>query len=246
MSERGVRVMGDRVYRPAGWWTPTVHALLRYLHGVGFTRVPMPLDVVDGQEVLRWIPGESGTAGWQRAVPESGLRALAGLLRDYHQATAGFVAPPGACWALSDRPAGPGEVICHGDFGPWNVVWDGGTPVGLVDFDFAQPGEPLDDVAYALEYVAPFRDDVQAMRWQGFTAAPDRAQRIAVFAETYGLETVEGLVDAVIRRQELTGQRVCALAARGLEPQRTWIAEGWLDKLTAEVQWSKDNRNLFE
>jgi hypothetical protein len=206
----------------------------------------MPLGVVDGQEVLRWIPGDSGAAGWELVVPESGLRALAGLLRDYHQAVAEFAAPPGACWALLDRPAYPGEVICHGDFGPWNVVWVGGTPVGLVDFDFAQPGDPLDDVAYALEYVAPFRDDVHAMRWQGFTAPPDRARRISVFAETYGLGTVDGLVDAVIRRQEMTGRRVCALAARGLEPQRTWIAEGWLDKLNAEVSWSKDHRHLFE
>ncbi|MFC7484511.1 hypothetical protein ACFQX7_37045 [Luedemannella flava] len=100
-------------------------------------------------------------------------------------------------------------------------------------------------MAYALEYVAPFRDDAQAMRWQGFTAPPDRARRIAVFADAYGLDTVDGLVDAVIRRQEVTGERVAALAAQGLEPQRTWVAEGCLDKVAAEVQWSKDNRALF-
>lgn len=246
MSEGRVRVVGDRVYRPAGWWTPTVHALLRYLHEVGFTRVPVPLDVVDGQEVLGFIPGESGPAGWQHAVPEPGLRALARLLRDYHQAAAGFVAPAGARWALSQRPARPGEVVCHGDFGPWNVVWDRGMPVGLVDFDFAGPGDPIEDVAYALEYVAPFRDDAHAMRWQGFTAPPDRARRVRVFADAYGLDTSDGLVDAVIGRQQLTGRRVSALAARGLEPQRTWIATGWLDKLAAEIEWSRNNRTLFE
>lgn len=246
MSGRGVRVVGDRVYRPAGWWTPTVHALLGYLHEVGFTRVPVPVGVVDGQEVLSFIPGESGAAGWQHAVPESGLRALARLLRDYHQATAGFVAPAGARWALSQRSARPGEVVCHGDFGPWNVVWHNAMPVGLVDFDFAQPGDQIEDVAYALEYVAPFRDDAHAMRWQGFTTPPDRARRIQVFADAYGLETVDGLVDAVIRRQQMTGRRVSALAARGLEPQRTWIAEGWLAKLTAEIEWSKNNRALFD
>lgn len=237
--------MGDRVYRPAGWWTPTVHALLTYLHGVGFTRVPKPLGVIGGEEVLSWIPGESGVAGWQRVVPEAGVRASARLLRDYHQAVAGFVAPRGSRWALSDRPAAPGEVICHGDFGPWNVVWDGGRPVGLVDFDFAQPGDPLDDVAYALEYVAPFRDDAHAMRWQGFTTPPQRARRIAVFAEEYGLAGVAGLVDAVIRRQEMTCLHVRALAERCLEPQRTWVAEGFGDELAARVRWSRRNRSLF-
>ncbi|MGV9364612.1 phosphotransferase [Amycolatopsis sp. NPDC003731] len=54
---------------------------------------------------------------------------------------------------------GTGEVVCHGDFGPWNVVWRGGQPVGILDWDYARPAPRLHDVAYALEYVAPFRDD---------------------------------------------------------------------------------------
>lgn len=245
MTQRRITVVGDRVYRPAGWWTPTVHALLEYLHGVGFTQVPRPLGVVDGEEVLSWVPGVSGASGWQRVVPEAGLVALARLLREYHQAVAGFVAPAGAVWALSDQPTGPSELICHGDFGPWNVVWDELRPVGLLDFDFAQPGDALDDVAYALEYVAPFRDDAHAMRWHDFTAPPDRARRIAVFAEAYGLVTTDGLVDAVIRRQQLTCLHVRTLAERGLEPQRTWVAEGCLNELAARVRWSSDNRALF-
>jgi hypothetical protein len=222
-----------------------VHALLGYLHDVGFDRVPKPLGVVDGEEVLSWIPGESGAAGWQRVVPEAGLRALARLLRDFHEAVVGFIAPEGASWALSDQLARPGDVICHGDFGPWNVVWDGATPVGLLDFDFAQPGDRLDDVAYALEYVAPFRDDAHAMRWQGFTEPPDRARRMVVFAEEYGLAAVDGLVDAVIRRQQMTCLQVRALADRGLEPQRSWVANGLCDELADRVQWSRHNRTLF-
>jgi hypothetical protein len=114
-----------------------------------------------------------------------------------------------------------------------------------VDFDFAQPGDALEDVAYALEYVAPFRDDAQAMRWQGFDSPPDRARRIAVFADEYGLATVDGLVEAVIRRQELAGAFVRVLAERGVEPQRTWLAQGLGDELAARVRWSRDNRALF-
>ena len=147
--------------------------------------------------------------------------------------------------ALPPDP-GAGQVICHGDFGPWNVVWDGLTPVGLVDFDFAHPGPALDDVAYALEYTAPFRDDAQAMRWQGFDAPPDRARRVEIVAEEYGLSTVEGLVDAVIRHQELTSSHVRVLAEQGLEPQRTWVAEGYGDEMAARTQWSRDNRTLFQ
>ncbi|WP_033432008.1 phosphotransferase [Saccharothrix syringae] len=34
-------------------------------------------------------------------------------------------------------PAG-GEVACHGDFGPWNVVWRDGRPVGVLGWDYAE------------------------------------------------------------------------------------------------------------
>ena len=45
----------------------------------------------------------------------------------------------------------PGELICHGDFGPWNLVWRDGMPVGLIDFDDARRGDASEDVARALE-----------------------------------------------------------------------------------------------
>jgi hypothetical protein len=78
VAQQRIRLVGDRVHRPSGWWTPTVHALLEHLHSVGFTCVPQPYGVVDGEEVLGLIPGESGAARWARAVPEAGLRVLAG------------------------------------------------------------------------------------------------------------------------------------------------------------------------
>ena len=31
------------------------------------------------------------------------------------------------------RPAQPPGSVCHGDFGPWNVVWNGPAPVGILD-----------------------------------------------------------------------------------------------------------------
>ena len=42
MSSGVVRV-GDTVRRPAGPWTPAVHALLDHLHSVGFRGAPRPL-----------------------------------------------------------------------------------------------------------------------------------------------------------------------------------------------------------
>ncbi len=231
-----MRIIDGQVRRPAGRWAPTVHAFLRHLRSAGFTEAPEPLALEGTVETLSWIPGESGPAGWAKVVPDDGLRAFARFLRRYHAATEGF---DGRGWAFDDRAAGPGEVICHGDFGPWNVVWDGARPVGLLDFDFAGPGDPLQDVAYALEYTAPFRSDEDALRWHHFPAPPDRRHRIAVFAEAYGLTSTDGLIEAVIDRQQLDIVRVRELAVQGVEPQREWVRQGYLSELQARVDWSR-------
>ena len=246
MMDRVVVTDGG-VRRPAGWWTPAVHALLKHLRSVGFTEAPEPLGLEEGIETLSWIPGESGPAGWVKVVPEDGLRAFARLLRRYHAATSGFVMINGGRWALADSGAArPGEVICHGDFGPWNVVWRGARPVGLLDFDFAGPGDPMLDVAYAVEYTAPFRSDEVAIRWHRFDTPPDRRHRIAVFAEAYGLASVHGLVDAVIERQRLAISHVQQLADWHVEPQRSWVENGYLNEFAGRVSWSVQHRHLLK
>jgi hypothetical protein len=241
---RIVRV-GDTVRRPAGWWTPAVHALLQHLQDVGFRYSPRPGGIdPEGREVLSYITGESGATGWHRVHGEKGLRRFAILLREYHEAVRGFRPRPHAEWAVP--PADPRELICHNDFGPWNVVYDGDDPVGVLDWDLAAPGPRRNDVAYALEYVVPFRDDAAALSWHHFSEVPDRRRRLEVFAEAYGLTTTAGLVDDVIARQRLTVAHVGELAARGLEPQVTWSADGTLDGSRQLVAWAEEHRELFE
>src|SRR5256885_16479209 len=43
-----------------------------------------------------------------------------------------------------------GAVICHGDFGPWNLVWRDGHPVGILDWDHARLAPSRYDVPQAL------------------------------------------------------------------------------------------------
>jgi hypothetical protein len=38
---------------------------------------------------------------------------------------------------------------------------------------------------------------------------------------------------------------VLALAQTGIEPQRTWVAEGMLAAMTDEIRWVEANRALF-
>ncbi|MEV0663711.1 aminoglycoside phosphotransferase family protein [Actinomadura luteofluorescens] len=244
---RQVVRVGDTVRRPVQPWTATVHALLEHLEAVGFPYAPRPLGIDEqGREILTFIEGESGPQGWAKVVDDRGLSAFARLLRDYHDATVGFSPPEEAVWACGASVLGEGEVICHGDFGPWNAVWQGDQPVGIIDWDFVHPAPRLHDVAYALQYLAPFRDDAECLRWLHFTQVPDRRQRLERFCTAYGLATPLGIVDAVIDRQRQNIDLVRRLAFQGHEPQATWVSEGLLEELGRRLAWSRSNRHLFE
>jgi hypothetical protein len=236
---RVVRV-GDTVRRPLQPWSPTVHELLQHLEGQGFEYAPRLLGIDDeGREVLTWIDGESGGDGWAKVVTDEGLTAMARLLRDYHDAVRDFRPSAGAGWAAHDGVFRPGDLVCHGDFGPWNLVWRGNRPIGILDWDYAWPHPPIHDVAYALEYVAPFRDDDFAMGSLRYPAPPDRRRRIEVFATAYGLNSTDGLDTEVVAQQEEVLARVRRLAAEGRQPQVAWRESGALDDFERRIEWSR-------
>ena len=245
-AQRRILRVGDTVRRPLHPWSATIHELLRHLAAVGFPYSPRVLGIdEDGREVLSFIAGDSGPDGWDRAVDEAGLVAMARLLREYHEAVQGFQPSSDAAWAARRGAPGDGELVCHGDFGPWNLVWRGTQPVGILDWDYAWPHPKVHDIAYALEYVAPFRDDDECVRWLRYPGPPDRRRRLELFAEAYGLTSVDGLVDEVIAQQELVVARARQLAAEGRQPQLAWQADGTLDAGAQRIGWSRRHRHLF-
>jgi hypothetical protein len=189
---------------------------------VGFP-APRPAGVEGDRELLTWIDGESGPDGWAKIVPERGLRRWAAFLRRYHDAVAAYRPPADSTWSSGPGGCAPGEIICHGDFGPWNGVWRGEHVIGLIDFDHARPAPPVFDIAYALEYAAPFRDDAECVRWLHYPHPPDRRRRIEIFCDAYGISVPDDIVDRVAWQQRLVMRNCEALARRGVEPQATWV-----------------------
>ncbi|WP_344897423.1 phosphotransferase [Actinomadura meridiana] len=108
------------------------------------------------------------------------------MLRRYHEAVAGYEAPDGAPWdGETSNLDGEPEVIGHCDVTPENVVFRGGVPVALIDFDLARPTTRLFDVVTALRHWGPIADpaDRDAVLYQ-----VDVGRRLRVFCDAYGLE----------------------------------------------------------
>ena len=236
-DDRRIRIGDGVVTRPATAATPTIHAYLRHLRARGLeAEVPEPLGLTDGVERLGYVEGESGRAGWFASHDDAGLRSAARLLRRLHDAGAGWEPPDDAVWG-AHPVAGLDPVFCHGDPGPWNFVWRGQEAVALLDWDFLHPGPRLDDVAYALRWFAPLRSDEHALDWHHFPAVPDRRARVATYLAAYGDLPPFDLVTEVTATMRRTRDRMAELAAAGVEPQRTWVAEGALADEDAEIDW---------
>lgn len=245
-ADRRVVRVGATVHHPVQPWTPSVHALLKHLEEVGFPYSPRVVEVRGETEILTYLPGESGAAGSMKALHLEGLRAMGRLLREYHDAVAGWNPPEPPTWADGRTgTGGPGELVCHGDFAPWNIVWDGFRPVGLLDWEYANPARPVQDVAWALEFTAPFRDDETAVTVMRHPEPPNRRERMETLAEAYGLTSTEGLVDEVIALQRIARQTLLQLAAAGHERQQTALANGELEEHDRLIAWSEAHRHLF-
>ena len=203
----GIVRRGDQVLRPMGAWSPAVHEYLRHLEAAGFGGAPRVLGIEDGQEVLTFIDGDvAADPRWQpghghRLPPyartEQALRGAAELIRQLHAAAAGF-RPAITCYRFHAHPPKLGEIVSHGDLGPWTTVYRHGTPVAFIDWDAAQPVEPLADLADAAWTFVPLAPPGQLAE-AGFGPLPDLAARLRVFLDAYGLTSREAILPALRR-----------------------------------------------
>lgn len=234
-----VRV-GDTVRRPAGPWTPAVHALLGHLRSAGLDGVPEARGLDDqGREILMLIPGR--TIARDEIVSDALLADGVSWLRRYHDVVARYRPAGEVPWRHGRRALGPGELVCHNDPAAYNWIADGDRVVGVVDWDMAGPGVPLDDLAFVAWMSVPLR-----------VPAPvgDVARRLRLMVDAYGGVGPVELLDHVRVRMSLAADRIEAgqrrgdpglvnLAAVG-EPERTRAAllelAGRAPDITAELR----------
>jgi hypothetical protein len=215
----GVVRVGETVRRPPGPNAPFVHRLLNWLEAAEFEGAPRSLGVdEEGREVLTFIEGEVPSDCRSIVWGDEQLHAVATLLRRFHEAT-----------AQTDLAAGA-EVVCHNDFGPWNLAWRDRLPVGIIDFDNAAAGARYDDLGYAI--------------WKhlnlGLNQLPPsgQARRFRVMTTAYGVPADASVLAAIEQAQERMWRLVTAA------PEAAGRDEA-LRQNSREREWMRTNGPLL-
>ena len=117
-------------------------------------------------------------------------------------------------WLDKNVPDVPGQpVFVHGDAGPGNFLFENGRMTGLIDWELAHAGDPLEDLAWFSMRVVmePVPDFAERLREYGrlMGVEPDRARifyhRVFVSARV-----------VIIRHRNVTGQPGNSLVSRAL------------------------------
>jgi Ser/Thr protein kinase RdoA (MazF antagonist) len=245
-----VRV-GETVRRQAGPWTPTVHAYLRHLRAHGFTAAPEVLGVdAEGREILRFIPGDTlgseldparpktelaVTLPWTESMrSDASLAAVGRLYAALHAAAGGFK-PESPTWREYELPMHEGEVVCHGDPGPWNAVYQDGAPVALIDWDRAHPERPLIEFAAVAWSFVPLGGE-DKLRASGFEPPFETGRRLRILCDAYGGVEPAAMLAALSEDRQLR-----AMHLRYWQPLRSGAAAALLHGWASNLEWLDQN-----
>lgn len=118
---------------------------------------------------------------------------------------------------FADRPA----VVCHGDFGPQNVLVVGERLTGLLDLEDARMGDPLLDIAWWAWLVRAHTPVAFSRTWRGFLDAAGVDRGEAAFDER--------LIAIIVLRLLETAD-----AFRRSAPEKH---ASWAQRLSSTLEW---------
>lgn len=227
----------DLIRRKAEPWSEHVHDFLVYLEQVGFDGAPRSLGVGDGTEAVTWVDG------WASGIPfdgplltDDGMMSVGRLLRRFHDAAAGYTPRPDAVWATGFVPMEPGFIVRHGDLGASNIIWNFGEATAFIDWEFAQPGLPIEDVALAawlLGPLVPLDGQINA----GFPTGSPLRRRLEALLRGYRDFTLVELLEAYRRLLDYEHARRKKLGTAGVEPWSGYVKNGQLKQIEDTVDW---------
>ena len=225
--------IGNTVRREAGFWTTQVHFLLAHLRAKGIQEVPAPLGFDEqGREILTFLPGLVGHASTPELRSDKVLISAARLLRRIHDATQDIAQVYKSGWQSPTRE--PIEVICHGDFAPYNCVFEQGKLIGVIDFDHAHPGNREWDLAYALYRFVPI---MAPSNPENYGTLQEQSRRARLFCDAYGLSERSTVIQTTKSRIAYMAEYIRQGAANSDARLQANIDEGHLEIYTTDYAY---------
>jgi hypothetical protein len=227
-----VRV-GETVRRAGSQISHFAPRLLLLLEERGWTGAPRYLGIDEqGRQILSFVEGivPSGNDVPETFKTDGSLAAVARMVREFHDLTAG-----------SDL-AGDEEVVCHNDLSPKNTVYqeqDGVMqPVAFIDWDIAEPGPRIHDVAMVCWKYLDIGESV--------TDINACARKMRLICDAYGLDDRSGLMDAIMWWQESTIWGIEYGADEGTEALIRLRDGGFTEAIRRNVAWVREHRAELE
>lgn len=131
------------------------------------------------------------------------------------------------------------ELVSHQDYCPGNVVFRGGLPAALIDFDLACPTTRVADAVKVLYWWVPLMDPLD--RRPALVDA-DAGVRVRRLADAYGMDAQRAEVVTVAERRAATASLTMRAAAEVDLVFRRWWEEGVKYRMPRAEQWIAANR----
>ncbi len=241
-TQNDVYRVGKTIVRPAGEWSESVHRLLAFLEKKRL-RVPHPLGIRDGNEILEFVEGEFVSPyKWS----DEALFEVGKMAAKLHKASANFPIFPEdrwKTWYLREIGKNP-PVYSHGDFAPWNMVTKDGMPKVLIDWEYAGPIDPMVELSRICWLFPQLADDDLAALYD-LPSPEKRAEQVRLVCEGYGLPRQK----RVLMTEQILETIICETAHEAIDPGLTFESQGSLWGFawrTRSLYWVWRNRKVLE
>ncbi len=107
---------------------------------------------------------------------------------------------------------------------------------GFIDWDFAEPGAAITDLAKMAYYFVPLRGE---SGWQeaGFAERPDLLHRLDLLCMAYGQFTANEVIDEVRQWLHEEQKRTIQLGRKGVEPWTRFLQRGDDKMIQHDLVW---------
>ncbi|ULQ58574.1 aminoglycoside phosphotransferase family protein [Brucepastera parasyntrophica] len=217
-EEKKVYTKDNMVIRPLGPWSKNIHLLLKHLYDKGLP-VPGIIKTDADYEYLEYIEGEQvHPHKWT----DEGLYEIGKLVRAIHDSVTDFKNESTMEWKpWYLRELGRPEICSHGDIAPWNIITKNGKPIGIIDWEFAGPIDPVIELARVCWLFPQLHDDDLGELYE-LPSPSERGKQVKIILDAYGLDTDKrkGFVEKIMETI------ICETAHEAIDSGITFDSEG--------------------